>query len=54
MVIYLAEFNSLAGVVLWGSARVARFNFVQDTKTAKNVPNEHKIYQVVINYSKCP
>jgi hypothetical protein len=25
-----------------------------DTKTGKNVPNEHKMYQMFINYPKCP
>jgi hypothetical protein len=28
---------------------VARFFLVYDTKTGKNVPNEHKMYQMVIN-----
>jgi hypothetical protein len=27
---------------------------VQDTKTGKNVPNEHKMYPMVIKYTKCP
>jgi hypothetical protein len=34
--------------------KVARFFFVHDTKTGKNVPNEHKKYQMVIKYPKCP
>jgi hypothetical protein len=29
--------------------RVARFFLVHDTKTAKNVPNEYKMYQMVIH-----
>jgi hypothetical protein len=33
--------------------RVARFFLVHDTKTGKNVPNEHKMYQMVIKYPKC-
>jgi hypothetical protein len=32
--------------------RVARFFLVHDTKTGKNVPNEHKMYQMVIKYPK--
>jgi hypothetical protein len=32
--------------------RVARFSFVHGTKSGKNVPNEHKMYQVVIKYPK--
>jgi hypothetical protein len=27
---------------------------VHDTKTGKNVPREHKMYQMVIKYPKCP
>jgi hypothetical protein len=34
--------------------RVARFFLAKDTKSRKNVPNEHKMYQMVIKYSKCP
>jgi hypothetical protein len=26
----------------------------RDTKTGKNVPNEHKLYQTVIKYTECP
>jgi hypothetical protein len=26
---------------------------VHDTKTGKNVPNEHEMYQMVIKYPKC-
>jgi hypothetical protein len=33
--------------------RVARFVLVHDTKTGKNVPNEHKMYQIVIKYPQC-
>jgi hypothetical protein len=33
---------------------VARFFLVHDTKTGNNVPNEHKIYQMVIKYLKWP
>jgi hypothetical protein len=29
---------------------VARFFLVHDTKTGKNAPNEHKMYQMVIKY----
>jgi hypothetical protein len=32
------------------SIRVARFFFVQNTKTGKNIPNDHKIYQKAIKY----
>jgi hypothetical protein len=34
--------------------RVARFFLVHDTKTGKNLPNEHKTYQMDIKYPKCP
>jgi hypothetical protein len=30
--------------------RVARFFLVHDTKSGTNVPNEHKMYQMVIKY----
>jgi hypothetical protein len=30
--------------------RVARFFLVHDTKTEKNVPNEHKMCRIVIQY----
>jgi hypothetical protein len=30
---------------------VARFFFVKHTKTGKNVPKEHKIYQMAIKYT---
>jgi hypothetical protein len=33
---------------------VARFLLVCDTKNGKNVPNVHKMYQIVIKYPKCP
>jgi hypothetical protein len=35
------------------STGVARFFLVLDTKTWKNVPNEHKMYLIVKKYSKC-
>jgi hypothetical protein len=34
------------------STRVARFFFVQFTKVVKNIPNNHKIYQMAKNYTK--
>jgi hypothetical protein len=34
--------------------RIARFFFVHDTKTGKNVPNEYKMHQMVIKYPKSP
>jgi hypothetical protein len=33
--------------------RVARFFMVHETKTGKNVTNEHKMYQMVIKHPKC-
>jgi hypothetical protein len=30
--------------------RVARFFLIHDTKTGKNVPNEHKKYQILIKH----
>jgi hypothetical protein len=35
-------------------AKVARFFFVQNTKTGKNIPNDHKIYQMAIKYFLWP
>jgi hypothetical protein len=37
----------------WVPNGVARFFLVHDTKTGKNVPKEHKMYQMVIKYPKC-
>jgi hypothetical protein len=34
--------------------RVARFFFVRDTQTGKNVPSQHKMYQMVLKFRKCP
>jgi hypothetical protein len=33
-------------------ARVARFFLVQQTKTGKNVPNDQKIHQIAIRFTK--
>jgi hypothetical protein len=35
-------------------ARVARFFLVQNTKTGKNIPNCHKMYQMAIKYFQWP
>jgi hypothetical protein len=35
-------------------ARVAIFTLTQHTKTVKNIPNDHKIYQTAIKYIKWP
>jgi hypothetical protein len=35
-------------------SRDARFFLVHDTKIGNNVPNEHKMYQMVIKNPKCP
>jgi hypothetical protein len=34
--------------------RVARFFLVQNTKTGKNTPNYHKLYQMSVKYNKRP
>jgi hypothetical protein len=34
--------------------RVARFFLVHDTKTGKRVPNEQRMYLMVVKYAKCP
>jgi hypothetical protein len=34
--------------------RVARFFLLQNTKTGKNIPNYHKIYQMAIEYFQWP
>jgi hypothetical protein len=33
---------------------VARFFLVQNTKTGRNIPNDHKIFQVAIKYFQWP
>jgi hypothetical protein len=35
-----------------GQARVARFLFIQHTKTGKYITNNHKIYQTATKYTK--
>jgi hypothetical protein len=37
-----------------GRPRVARFFLVQQTKTGKYIPNDHKIYQRATKYTKFP
>jgi hypothetical protein len=32
--------------------RVARFFLVQNTKKGRNIPNDHKMYQIAIKYTK--
>jgi hypothetical protein len=34
--------------------RVARLFLVKRTKTGKNIPNDHKIYQIATKFSKLP
>jgi hypothetical protein len=34
------------------TTRVARFLWVQHTKTVKNIPNVHKVYQMSLKYTK--
>jgi hypothetical protein len=34
--------------------RVARFFLVQTYQYGKNIPNDHKLYQTAINYTKGP
>jgi hypothetical protein len=34
------------------AVRVARFVLVQNTKTGKNIPNYHELYQMSIKYKK--
>jgi hypothetical protein len=48
--------ETLSRLEAWNLASetmVARFILVHDTKTGKNVPNEHEMYQMVIKYPKC-
>jgi hypothetical protein len=33
---------------------VARFLLVQNTKTGKIYQNDHKVYQIISKYTKCP
>jgi hypothetical protein len=35
-------------------ARVTRFFLVQHTKTGKNIPNNHKLFQIDTKYTKWP
>jgi hypothetical protein len=35
-------------------SRVARFSLVQNTKTGKNIPDYHKIYQITTKYTRLP
>jgi hypothetical protein len=35
-------------------SRVARFFLVQNTKTGKNMPNYHELYQMSISYNTRP
>jgi hypothetical protein len=46
--------DSNSGFVDGSVSRVARFFFVQHTKTGKNIPNNHKIYQIATKYTKLP
>jgi hypothetical protein len=36
------------------ASRVARFFSVQTYQSWKNIPNDHKLYQTAINYTKWP
>jgi hypothetical protein len=38
--------------IVWN--RVAIFLSVHNTKNGKNIPNKHKMYQMLIKYPKCP
>jgi hypothetical protein len=46
------ENSKLAKLTKTDSARVAGFFFLYYTKTRKNIPNGHKIYQTAIKYTK--
>jgi hypothetical protein len=45
--------DNLMPLIIQIESRVARFSMVHDTQTGKNVPNEHKMYQMVITCPKC-
>jgi hypothetical protein len=45
------DFLPFAFVMLTIGSTVARFFLVHDTKTGKNVPNDHKMLRMVIEYS---
>jgi hypothetical protein len=36
------------------TAGVARFSTVQHTKTGKNIPNDHKMQQMALQYATLP
>jgi hypothetical protein len=42
--------KSIISALLW--CRVARFFLVQTYQIRKNIPNDHKLYQMAINYTK--
>jgi hypothetical protein len=49
---HVAEETEQSNYKAMPETRVARFFLVQDTKTGKNVPNEHKMLQMIIKYTK--
>jgi hypothetical protein len=46
--------TSINNVELLFLTRVARFFLVQTCQNDKNIPNDHKLYQTAINYTKWP
>jgi hypothetical protein len=56
LILFVSSFSHYSalnpGCAKFISARVARFFILHDTKMGKNVPNEHKTYQMFIKYPK--
>jgi hypothetical protein len=50
----LRKSRRLKRVRISDKSRVARFFLVQNTKTGKNIPNYHKLYQMSIKHNKRP
>jgi hypothetical protein len=46
------EKNTKLDSLLLFQSRVARFLIIQDTKNGKNIPDDHKIYQMAKKYTK--
>jgi hypothetical protein len=48
----LMQFSEQLIKVNASPSRVAKFILVQHTKTRKNIPNDHKIHQMITKYTK--
>jgi hypothetical protein len=46
--------NVVRGNVVRGTNIVPDFSWSKHTKTGKNIPNDYKLYQTAINYTRWP